>query len=223
MVAAAPLLLLIFLLSCFTLPCYSLTVYYTNSSTTPPSFLTLTIPSVYATVGALPTTSARLSLITMQHETCHFMIDMTGYAYVYTGSLLKDLFADCNTMDTASGVTVAKLAQDAGASVVILGAFYKVYLSVGFVCVNVLCFCFVSVCYTTHRTDTQRFHDLTYITSYIATHHTQEHARTRKELRSSAQHTHTRRISSYLFLYLIHLLSLKTGGLLDSQNISLFL
>ena len=87
------------------------------------------------------------------------MIDMTGYAYVYTGSLLKDLFAGCNTMDTASGVTVAKLAQDAGASVVILGAIYKVIFSVGFVCVDVLCFCFVSVCYTTHRTDTQRFHD----------------------------------------------------------------
>lgn len=121
-------LLLLFTIT--TSPCFSLTVYYTNITTTPPTPTSITLPSVWATVGNLPTKPAHFNATIMQHETCHFMIDMTGYAFVYTGDLRKDMFLACNTFDKGSGVTVARLAQHAGASFVVIGAAYKVYLSV---------------------------------------------------------------------------------------------
>jgi hypothetical protein len=49
-----------------------------------------------------------------------------GKALVYTQDLSKHFFMDCSTYHKASGVTVARLAQHAGASLVVIGAISKV-------------------------------------------------------------------------------------------------
>jgi hypothetical protein len=134
--------LLYLVLLCVLPPCLTLTVYFTNTTTSTPT--TLTIPSVYATVGDLPTTTHRFNhTIIMQHQTCHFdnfgmtgyadnndmISDTADYAFVYTGDLRKDMFLSCNTFDKGSGVTVARLAQGAGASFVVIGAALPVCVS----------------------------------------------------------------------------------------------
>lgn len=55
--------------------------------------------------------------------------DTADYAFVYTGDLRKDMFLSCNTFDKGSGVTVARLAQGAGASFVVIGAALPVCVS----------------------------------------------------------------------------------------------
>lgn len=74
---------------------------------------------------------------------------MTGYAFVYTGNLFHDMFLDCNTFDKGSGVTVARLAQRAGAQFAIIGAIFKVFFNINILCL-LFCNIFVGIVYSNH-------------------------------------------------------------------------
>jgi hypothetical protein len=118
--------LIIFL--ALTLPnTFALTIYYTNSSTTPPSNVSLELPSVYATVGSLPHINITYNNVTiLQHDTCH-LGNLVGSVLVFSGDLLYTMFSGCNNAHQANGVAIARLAQKAGAVALVIRAFDPVY------------------------------------------------------------------------------------------------
>ena len=111
-----------------------LTLFFTNTSTTPPSNGYLELPSVYATIGTLPFTNITYHEITIiDHDTCHLGGDnndhrneLMGKVMVFTGDLLFSMFSHCNNAHQANGVAVARLAQRAGAVAVVIRAFDQV-------------------------------------------------------------------------------------------------
>jgi hypothetical protein len=108
--------------------CVPLTIHYTSSSTSPPSPTTLVLPSVFATFGALPSHSIKLNASTLSIETCNLNKEEYRWkALIYTRNIGNDFFSDCCTYHKAASVTIARLAQEAGASLVVIGSVFEVF------------------------------------------------------------------------------------------------